>query len=182
MDKKTDIEKKIFSKITLVTGGQRSGKSEFAESLALKLSQRPAYLATARIFDEEMQQRVDLHKRRREDRWINLEEPLYVGETDLREADVILLDCLTLLSTNWFFEDKEDVERSLRDIREQIGKLISKGKSVIIVTNEIGMGGVSENAMQRKFTDLQGWMNQYVASIADDVYLLVSGIPLKIKG
>lgn len=181
MDKKINIKKEKIGKLILVTGGQRSGKSEFAENLALQLSSCPVYLATARIFDEEMRKRVRLHQKRRENIWENLEEPLYASNANVNSDDVVLLDCLTLLSTNWFFEDDENIEAALSDIQNQLEGLFSKGSTIIIVTNEIGMGGVSDNELQRKFTDLQGWINQYVANRADDVYMLVSGIPVKIK-
>lgn len=181
MDKKADIEERGFGKIILVTGGQRSGKSVFAEKLALDLTPRPVYLATARIYDAEMLKRVELHQKRREKNWRTIEEPLYISEIEIYDKEVVLLDCLTLLSTNWMFEEKEDLDNALASIKNQLSQLLHKDNTFIIVTNEIGMGGVSANPLQRKFADLQGWINQYVAKLAEDVYLLVSGIPVKIK-
>lgn len=178
MDTITDTKK---SRLIMITGGQRSGKSVFAEKLALSMSERPIYLATAQVFDEEMRYRVDIHKKRRHDRWINIESPFYLKEEDYVDSDVILLDCLTLLATNWFLKLNESVENALEMIKMQIEILCKTGATVIIVTNEVGLGGVSANEMQRKFADLQGYLNQYVAEKAEDVYLIVAGIPVKIK-
>ena len=166
----------------MVTGGQRSGKSVFAEQLALRLSPHPTYLATARVLDKEMERRVAIHKRRRGDVWKNMEAPLLVDRFSFKEDDVVLIDCLTMWATNWFFEQNEDVDSAVSSLRQQIGWLISNDAVFIIVTNEMGLGGISSNAMQRKFADMQGEINQYVASIADEVYMTVSGIPVKIKG
>lgn len=97
-------------------------------------------------------------------------------------GDVVLLDCLTLWATNVFFHCKEDPDESLTFLQEQFDKLTrDKATTFIVVTNEIGMGGISSNALVRKFTDLQGWLNQYVAALADEVVLMVSGIPVTIK-
>lgn len=167
--------------ITLLTGGQRSGKSVFAERMALEKASNPIYVATARVWDDEFRQRVDVHKRRRGDRWTTIEECLHIGDIELMEGSTVLLDCLTLLATNWFFECKENTDDALVQMSIQLDLMFSKKADFIIVTNEIGLGGISENALQRKFADLQGSVNQYVASLADDVYLIVSGIPVKIK-
>lgn len=167
--------------ITMVTGGQRSGKSVFAETLALEKSASPIYVATARIWDDEFRRRVDVHKQRRGNRWTTVEECLHVGDLDFPERSVVLIDCLTLLSTNWFFECREDVDDAIISIQTQLDVLFSKNADFILVTNEIGLGGISENSLQRKFTDVQGKINQLVASLADSVYFVVSGIPIKIK-
>lgn len=171
-----------MSKIIMITGGQRSGKSEEAERLALSLSERPVYLATAQVLDEEMRYRVTLHQQRRGPQWTNIEEPLHLSRHDLN-GRVVLIDCLTLWLTNMFFEETYDgdVERVLQAAKEEFDRLAEQDATLIVVTNEIGLGGTSENALQRRFTDLQGWMNQYVAKQADEVVLMVSGIPLKVK-
>lgn len=165
----------------MITGGQRSGKSLFAEHLALSRSDQPCYLATARVYDEEFRKRVDVHKARRGDRWVNLEIPLKVSEAGIGEGDVVLLDCLTLLATNWFFECGEDVKSTVNSVTAELDALFSRMADVIIVTNEIGLGGISPNALQRRFADVQGAVNQWVAERASEVYLVVSGIPVKIK-
>lgn len=174
-------ESKITPRFIMVTGGQRCGKSVFAEQLALRISAHPAYLATARVMDEEMARRVEIHKDRRKNLWRNLETPLEVAACIPDDCDVVLIDCLTLLATNWFFEKNESVEDAYNALKEQIESLRSKHAIFIIVTNEVGLGGVSPNTMQRKFADLQGAINQYVASISTEVYLIISGIPVKIK-
>ena len=96
---------------------------------------------------------------------------------------MVVVDCITLWLTNFFFfEDDNDVARALQQAKDEFDRLVSQpGATFIFVTNEIGLGGVSENALQRRFTDLQGWMNQYVARRADEVVLMVSGISIKVK-
>lgn len=166
--------------ITLITGGTRSGKSKEAERRALALSPRPTYLATATIQDEEMADRVRRHKERRQSHWNNIEEPLWLGNMNI-EGQVVLLDCLTLWCTNVFFHVGEDTDKAFAFIKEQWEQLKKQSATIIIVSNEIGMGGISANAMMRKFTDLQGWINQFIASEADEVILMISGIPVQIK-
>lgn len=180
MDKTFDTEAPA-QRIVMVTGGQRSGKSVFAEKLALSMSPCPVYLATAMVMDEEMRQRVEIHKQRRLLKWRNLEAPFGIEDLTISHDETVLLDCLTKWATNWLFKKKESPDEALSELKRQFDILVSSGASIIIVTNEIGLGGVSQNPLQRKFTDLQGMINQYVASRADEVYMLVSGIPLKIK-
>lgn len=167
--------------IIMITGGQRSGKSLFAERMALSLSERPVYLATAQVFDDDFRRRVDVHQARRGPQWLTIEEPLRVDELGVGEGDVVVFDCLTLLASNWFFSCGEDVGRALAEICARLDALFASGATLLMVTNEIGLGGISENAMQRRFTDLQGAVNQYVASRADEVHLIVSGIDVRIK-
>lgn len=167
--------------IILITGGSRSGKSTKAEEMALALSAHPVYLATARIWDEEFRERVRRHQARRGPQWTNIEEEKYLSRHDLH-GRVVLVDCLTLWCTNFFFDLDSDVDRSLEAVRAELDRFLDQDATFILVTNEIGMGGTSTNEVQRKFTDLQGWMNQYAASLADRVILMVSGIPVTIKG
>lgn len=180
MDKAIDNKEKAPS-IIMVTGGQRSGKSIFAEKLALDKSTHPTYLATARVLDEEMRRRVTIHQNRRGAHWRNIEAPLSIETLKISPNEVVLLDCLTLWATNWLFDKNENVDEALTAIKFQIDLLKESGPTLIIVTNEIGLGGVSSNALQRKFADLQGLINQYVSSIAEEVYMVISGIPVKIK-
>lgn len=168
-----------MKKIILVTGGQRSGKSQYAERLALSLSSHPVYVATAHVWDDEFRQRVVKHQERRGAEWDNIEEEKYLSRHDLT-GRVAVVDCITLWCTNFFFES-QDVEKALALLKAEFDRLITQDATLIFVTNEIGSGGVSDNAVQRRFTDLQGWMNQYVATRADEVTLMVSGIPVKIK-
>lgn len=192
-----------MKKIILITGGERSGKSIYAENLALSLSDHPVYLATARIWDEEFRQRVAIHRERRGPQWTNIEEEKRLSRHRL-EGRTVVVDCVTLWATNFFFDHQEQapaeepqdtdtvesrrarrgirkVEETLHELREEFLRFTDQDATFIFVTNEIGMGGVSPNEVQRRFTDLLGWANQFVAAQADEVYLMVSGIPLKIK-
>lgn len=170
------------SRVILITGGQRSGKSEYAEQMALGLAADPVYMATARVWDDEFRERVRRHQERRGPQWTNIEEPMWLSQHDVA-GRVVVVDCITLWLTNFFFfEDDNDVARALQQAQDEFDRLVSQpGATFIFVTNEIGLGGVSENALQRRFTDLQGWMNQYVARRADEVVLMVSGISIKVK-
>jgi len=168
-------------KLILVTGGARSGKSTYAESLALHLSPNPVYLATARIWDEEFRQRVIMHQKRRGPEWTNIEEEKNLSQHQLA-GKVILIDCVTLWCTNFFFDLKTDIQQAMLEIKREFQNFTQQDAIFIFVTNEIGMGGTSENEIQRKFTDMQGWINQYIATLADEVILMISGIPVKIKG
>ena len=163
----------------MITGGARSGKSRYAEELALSLSKNPVYVATAHVWDEEFAERVKKHQERRGPEWTNIEEEMLLSHHDMT-GRVAVIDCITLWCTNYFFEMQE-VDTALEALKAEFDKFTAKDATYIFVTNEIGMGGVSDNAVQRKFTDLQGWMNQYVASKADEVILMVSGIPVIIK-
>ena len=169
-----------MKRIILITGGQRSGKSKEAERMALSLSEHPVYVATAHIWDEEFRERVRKHQERRGPQWTNIEEEKYLSRHDLT-GRVAVIDCVTLWLTNFFFETSE-VEQTLETAKQEFNRFTAHDATYIFVTNEIGCGGVSENAIQRKFTDLEGWMNQYIASKADEVILMVSGIAVKVKG
>lgn len=167
-----------MKKIILITGGQRSGKSQHAERLALSLSSHPVYVATAHVWDDEFRQRVLKHQERRGPEWDNIEEEKYLSQHDLT-GRVAVIDCITLWCTNFFFS-LHDVDKALSALKAEFDRFTQQDATFIFVTNEIGMGGTSDNALQRQFTDLQGWMNQYVASHADEVILMVSGIPVPI--
>ncbi len=169
-----------MSKITFITGGQRSGKSAYAQELALKYSDRPVYLATSRIWDAEHAKRIERHKADRDERWENLEEEKFISNHDFTHK-IVLMDCVTLWLTNFFFDEESDIDKSLELAKKEFNAVIKQEAHFIIVSNEIGLGGMPENEVQRKFTDLQGWMNQYIASTADEVFLMVSGIPMKVK-
>lgn len=168
-----------MKKIILITGGQRSGKSAFAEKMALSLTDNPVYMATARIWDADFAQRVKVHQERRGPQWTNIEEVKELAKHDVT-GRVVLIDCCTLWATNYFF-DLQDIELCKTALKAEFDKFTAQNATFIFVTNEIGLGGVSDNELQRKFTDLQGWLNQYVAAKSDDVYLLISGISVKIK-
>lgn len=175
-----------MKKIILITGGQRSGKSIYAEKLALSLSPSPIYLATAHIWDEEFMIRVKKHQERRGSNWTNIEEEKFLSRHNISNK-VCVIDCLTLWCTNFFYDknrdikDQPSVDEALSALKNEFDKFTDQDATFIFVTNEIGSGGVSDNVIQRRFTDLEGWMNQYVAKKADEVILMVSGIPVKIK-
>ena len=170
-----------MSYIHLITGGERSGKSTYAESEALRLSGQPVYLATARVWDEEFRQRILRHQERRGPEWTNIEEDIRPSKHDFT-GRVVLIDCITLWATNYFFDMQQDVDRALEALKKEFDTLVQQDATFIFVTNELGMGGMSESRTQRLFTQLQGWMNQYVAARADRVTLMISGLPLTVKG
>ena len=167
-------------KIILITGGQRSGKSKKAEELALSLSPTPVYMATAHVWDDEFRERVRRHQERRGPQWTNIEEEMLLSRHDMT-GRVVVVDCVTLWLTNFFFANSSDVDVSLRLAKEEFDAFTKADATYIFVTNEIGLGGISADALQRKFTDLQGWMNQYIADKADEVILMISGIEVKVK-
>lgn len=169
-----------MKKIILITGGQRSGKSRFAQEMALRLSPHPVYMATSRIWDEEHRKRIERHQAERGPEWTNIEADKALSKQNL-VGRVILVDCVTLWATNFFFDLQSDVEASLKALKEEFDRFTGQDATFLFVTNEIGMGEMSGNEIQRKFADLQGWLNQYIAAKADEVYLMISGIPVKIK-
>ena len=163
-----------MGRIILVTGGARSGKSTYAERLVL------VYVATARVWDEEFRLRVRRHQERRGPEWCNVEEEKWLSRHDFT-GRVVLVDCVTLWSTNFFYDLQADVDKALEAVKEEFDRLAFQDATFVFVTNEIGMGGVSADELQRKFTDMLGWINQHIAARADKVILMVSGIPLTIK-
>ena len=169
-----------MKKIIMITGGARSGKSSYAEQLALSLSTNPVYLATARVWDEEFRQRVLKHQVRRGSEWTNIEEEKELSKHNLA-GRTVLIDCITMWCNNYFFDLNDDIDATLEAMKAEFLKFTNQDATFIFVTNEIGLGGTSPNDIQRRFTDLQGWFNQFVAAHADEVVLMVSGIPVKIK-
>jgi adenosylcobinamide kinase/adenosylcobinamide-phosphate guanylyltransferase len=172
--------------LTLITGGARSGKSRFAQSLCRE-ARRVVYVATALPDDEEMRARIAKHQDSRPATWATVEEPLAVAEAaerHIRETDVILIDCVTIWLSNllyeWRDEDPTAVEQKARD---QAARLIdvSHDGDIVAVTNEVGSGIVPESSVARHFRDVQGLVNQQIALAADVVYFVVSGIPTRIK-
>ncbi|WP_163444708.1 bifunctional adenosylcobinamide kinase/adenosylcobinamide-phosphate guanylyltransferase [Flavobacterium columnare] len=165
----------------LITGGERSGKSAYAQDLALELSSNPVYMATARKWDGNFQKRIDRHQKDRDQRWTNVEEEKYISNFNFSKK-VTMIDCVTLWLTNFFVDTQNDIEKSLELAKSEIEKiLLQEDTNIIIITNEIGMGVHAQTEIGRKFTELQGWMNQYLARKADKVILMISGIPVEIK-
>lgn len=168
------------ARVHLVTGGQRSGKSEFAEKLTLEKCNRPLYLATSKVWDEEYKHRIDEHRSRRGEEWRTVEEEKNIASVEL-ERETVLLDCITLWLTNIFDAVNYDKEEALKFAKKQWDEILRKDVEIIVVGNEIGMGVISMDKGTRNFVDAHGSLNQYIASHADEVTLMVSGIPVKIK-
>jgi adenosylcobinamide kinase/adenosylcobinamide-phosphate guanylyltransferase len=170
-------------KLIFITGGARSGKSHFALELAQRFAGRKAYLATARALDEEMAERIQKHKRDRPQDWQTLEEPLGVAKV-LKEGgghfSVILLDCLTLWISNSLMA-KWGEKKILREADRLLEASQAMKGTVIIVSNEVGLGIVPDNPSARIFRDLSGLIHQKVARQADEVYFMVNGLPLQLK-
>ena len=177
------------SKIILVTGGARSGKSAFAESYAAALPGRHAYVATARIFDEEMAQRIAIHRKRRPSSWQTWEIPQDLPETMERlcqSSDVVLVDCLTLYFSNYLFahdgeEDEAVIDGALAELQAVLAAFRQAGVTAVLVTNELGCGIVPMEHVSRLYRDLMGKLNQAAAADADEVYLSVCGITTELK-
>lgn len=180
-------------KVILVTGGSRSGKSSFAEEL-LKDEDDVLYIATSIVTDEEMEDRVKKHRERRNPLW-----ETYEGYLDLDKAvensnkKYILLDCVTIMTTNIMFKDEKDLEeismeevdKITESIKHEFHKLISKvreeDKTIVMVTNEVGLGVVPAYKIGRIFRDTAGFVNQHIGKKADEIYLVCCGQPMKIK-
>jgi adenosylcobinamide kinase/adenosylcobinamide-phosphate guanylyltransferase len=169
-----------MKKIIFVTGGQRSGKSSFAQANALKLSENPVYLATARIWDEDFHERIKRHQADRGKEWENIEEQLHLSYVKL-QGRVVVLDCITLWLNNIWYLKEYDLKASLAFAKKEWDLFKEQDFTLYVVTNELGMSVHSENEASRKFADLQGWVNQMIAKDSDEVYLMVSGIPVKVK-
>lgn len=169
--------------IIYVSGGQRSGKSLFAESLALREDPHPLYIATSlppADDDADYKARIKKHRERRGDAWFTYEEPLMLSRVPA-ERHVALIDCVTLWATNAYMASDGDCTRALALMTSEFDKMASRPSTLIFVSNEIGMGGVSPNEMQRRFTDLQGDINRFIAARAHSAFLVVSGLPLRLK-
>lgn len=175
-----------MGKIVLVTGGARSGKSFFAERYAKKYGKNISYIATAEIYDEEMNERIVLHKERRPKEWKTYEYPkkayLAIEEAG-KNSDMILFDCLTIYLSNLILSVENNIDEKI--INDEINLLINAAKNIsattVFVTNEVGAGIVPENKLSRIFRDFAGKMNQTFAQNADEVYLTVSGIAVNLK-
>ncbi|WP_299009966.1 bifunctional adenosylcobinamide kinase/adenosylcobinamide-phosphate guanylyltransferase [uncultured Tenacibaculum sp.] len=166
--------------IYYISGGERSGKSSYAQKLAESLSETPIYLATSRIWDEDFKQRVDRHISDRDERWTTVEEEKWLSNV-ISEKQTVVVDCVTLWLTNFFVDTKYDIEKALEIAKEEINKLVEIDANIIIISNEIGMGLHANSESGRKFTQLQGWTNQHIAKLADKATFMVSGLPLTLK-
>lgn len=167
--------------VTLVLGGARSGKSTYAEGLVENCGLKPVYLATGRASDGEMRERIATHRQRRGDVWQTIEEPFDLTGVleDLPEGgQAVLVDCLTLWLSNLML-DERDIDGEIRRFCDSLSAY--KG-TIVLVSNEVGLGIVPENDMARAFRDHAGRLHQHIASLADTVWFVAAGLPLKMKG
>lgn len=186
-----------MSQLILVTGGARSGKSQFAENLCRARENATAYIATSIPFDDELKDRVKKHRQMRPSSWDTFEVYEDIDQVIpeiAKKHQTVILDCVTLMVNNLMFKENLDydtltsveIDQLERQIKEQFIKLIEAVKQTdlyfVIVTNEIGLSPVSDNKLTRIYTDIIGRMNQLIAKSSDEVYFVVSGIPMKIKG
>jgi adenosylcobinamide kinase / adenosylcobinamide-phosphate guanylyltransferase len=183
-----DFREPLMARTIFITGGARSGKSAFAEQIALGFGAPLGYLATAQSLDGEMGERIRKHQQRRGDIWQTVEEPLQLAQILAGHDKVfqaILIDCLTLWLTNLLLlhEQPEDETEELimADVRNLETTLSAMSTPVIIVSNEVGMGIVPEHKLGRIFRDIAGQANQILAAAADEAWLVASGIPLRLK-
>jgi adenosylcobinamide kinase/adenosylcobinamide-phosphate guanylyltransferase len=174
-----------MSNITLITGGARSGKSSFALQLANETAGKRAYIATATALDKEMEERIALHQKEREDKFVTIEEQI-----DLEKAlqscsqgiDIIIVDCLTIWLGNLFFHFKDNEQEVKKHVKGFLTFISNTSLcDLVIVTNEVGSGIIPENKTTRSYRDIAGYLNASMAKIADSVYHCVCGIPQKIK-
>jgi adenosylcobinamide kinase/adenosylcobinamide-phosphate guanylyltransferase len=171
-------------KMIFITGGCRSGKSRFALNYANQHFSKKIYLATCEALDEEMARRIEDHKKLRGPEWQTTEEPLKVVEQVRRHRDkdeVILLDCITLWLSNLLLKWDDD-SKVVGEADRLIEAVKASQTSFLIVSNEVGMGIVPADPLSRRFRDLSGVINQKIAEVADTVILMVSGIPIFLKG
>ncbi len=184
-----------MSKVIMVTGGSRSGKSVLAEEKAKEYGGRSVlYMATAIPVDEDMKERIKIHQERRDPEWGTYEGYRDLGEIiKATEKDTILLDCVTVLITNILFEEERDFDKISKkeiedlesDVMLELGNIVKGArdgnKTLILVTNEVGMSMVASYRLGRIFSDIAGKANQLLASLSDEVYISISGLPLRLK-
>jgi len=174
-----------MSKITLITGGARSGKSAFALSLGLRRYSKRAFIATAVPFDREMKERISRHREQRGDQFQTIEEPLDLPRVlaDLPGGiEVVVVDCLTVWLGNLYHHFQDTEEKGRMQVEAFLDHLDHPVCDLILVTNEVGWGIVPENHLARSFRDMAGYLNRRVATKAETVYLLCCGLPLTLKG
>jgi adenosylcobinamide kinase / adenosylcobinamide-phosphate guanylyltransferase len=164
----------------LITGGERSGKSSYAQQLALSLTNKPVYIATSRKWDQDFVSRIEHHKQERDSNWTTIEEEKFLSKCPIYNR-VAVIDCVTLWLVNFFSDCRGEIQQSLTEAKNELDKLFDIPSTLLIVSNEIGMGVHAQTETGRKFVELQGWINQYIAAKADHVVLMISGIPLTIK-
>jgi adenosylcobinamide kinase/adenosylcobinamide-phosphate guanylyltransferase len=174
----------VSKRIVLFTGGARSGKSTCAERYAALEGKPVVYLATAEAGDDEMRERISLHRQRRPGEWRTLEVPRHIGPTlrSIEPGTVVLLDCLTLLVSNVLLAHEAAPEQALEgEMSDLLAATHERELILIVVTNEVGMGLVPEYPLGRRYRDLLGRAAQRIAAAADEVYLVVAGIVVDLR-
>lgn len=173
------------NRLILVTGGARSGKSSYAQSIADEIEGRKVYLATAQALDNEMKSRIEIHRMDRPAGWNTVEETKHLSKT-VKEIDkkfeVILIDCITMWISNLLVIEGFSESEIIKELESFISNCKEFEGTVIVVSNEVGSGIVPDNKIARLFRDIAGKANQKIATAADNVYLVVAGIPMKLKG
>jgi len=184
----------MAKKFVFILGGARSGKSKFAQSMASKLGGKVLFVATGEPLDEEMALRIEEHKRMRSKDWRTLEIDIKVGQRlreQIGDVEVVLLDCLTLLVSNVILNEVKNPEeinfakaekQVMAEMEDLIDCINKHETNFIVVSNEAGLGLVPESKLGRIYRDLLGKANQSLAQHATEVYFMVSGIPVKIRG
>ncbi|MGK2909546.1 MAG: bifunctional adenosylcobinamide kinase/adenosylcobinamide-phosphate guanylyltransferase [Sphingobium sp.] len=169
-----------MSRHLLVLGGARSGKSRYAQAQAEILSGELVYVATAQAFDQEMRERIALHRADRGPRWSTVEAPLELAEAiaaNCTPETVLLVDCLTLWTSNLMLAERDTAIATAGLLRAVTG---APGR-IILVANEVGLGIVPDNALARRFRDAAGRMNQEIAAVVDEAVMIIAGLPLVLK-
>jgi adenosylcobinamide kinase / adenosylcobinamide-phosphate guanylyltransferase len=184
MGKELTMQETRQGSVTLVLGGARSGKSRYAQQLA-EQSHRVVLVATAKVTDDEMHAKIERHREDRPKNWLTVEEPLELAkvlEEHERNSEVIVVDCLTIFAANLLETEGENSEAIDRRVEVLCAALQRVQCNVVLVSNEVGSGVVPAYPLGRRYRDVLGEMNQKVARVADDVVLMVAGLPLALKG
>ena len=174
-------------KSILITGGARSGKSQFAQKLAVEAGGRVLFIATAEAKDKDMRLRIEAHQKSRPAGWKTLEAPLGVSDIigrHIGEAEIVVIDCITMLVANTMLQGRGEApaeELVLKEIEALTGQMDKLKATFILVSNEVGLGLVPDNELGRRYRDCLGRANQILAQHADEVYLMVAGIPIRLK-
>ncbi len=171
----------------LVLGGARSGKSKFAENLALNLGKKPALIATGEAYDEEMKNRIALHKKNRDKKFTTYEEPVKIAKVireNREKHDIFLVDCISLWISNLMGMNEISEQENIENCFLELNKILAQNEKerIIFVASEVGLGIVPQNKMARNFRDYSGKFHQDLAKICTNVYFMIAGLPLSLKG